>query len=93
MKIRDLADFCEFKDCDVALGDPEVGFIRVDGTGVKHQYNYNRYLAHNELSLPSPQRVLDKASIFKVQVGDEARVLSREEFQKELQSFLEKVVI
>lgn len=92
MTIQDIADFCEFKDCEVSLGDPEVGFIPVDGTGVRRQYNYNRYLAHNELSgLPSPRRVLDKASVFKVRTGDQVQVFDREQFQRELQAFLEKV--
>ncbi|HLV00604.1 MAG TPA: hypothetical protein VKZ59_05020 [Acidobacteriota bacterium] len=95
MTIDDIANFCEFKDCSVVFGNPEIGFIKVDGVGVATRFNnYRRFLAHNELAaLASPRKVLQEATVFRIQSegGEELRVLNREEFEQELREFQEKV--
>ncbi|MDA2937700.1 hypothetical protein MYX75_05485 [Acidobacteria bacterium AH-259-A15] len=94
MTIEDIANFCEFKDCEVSLGDPVVGFIQIDGTGVKRPNNFQRYLSFHELSaLASPKKVLGKASTFKVQRGNEVQAFNRKEFKRELEAFQQKVGI
>jgi hypothetical protein len=84
--LDDIANFCEVKDCRVRLGDPEVGYITIDGTGVvTRENNYRRFLAFRELaSLPAPQRVLTAATSFVIQGPEGQRTLSREEFEAEL---------
>lgn len=91
--LDEITNFCEFKECTVSLGDPEAGFIRVDGNGVQTRFNnYRRFLAHHELAaLPSPKQVLEKATVFRIEENGQTRTLSREEFQAELQAFQEKV--
>ena len=92
MTIEDVADYCEFKDCAVALGDPSIGVISVDGGGYQKRYNFARFLSLNELSaLPSPKVVLEKATAFRVQLPTGELVLTREEFERELRVFREKV--
>lgn len=95
--IDDIANFCEFKDCTVVFGSPDIGFIQVDGIGVTTRFNnYRRFLAHHELgSLAPPRKVLERATRFRIQRegGEELRDLSREEFERELKEFQEKVGI
>ena len=97
MTIDDIANFCEFKDCSVAFGSPDIGFIQVNGIGVTTRFNnYRRFLAHHELgSLAPPRKVLEKATVFRIQRegGEDLRELSREEFEQELNIFREKVGI
>ncbi len=85
MTLDDIANYCEVKDCRVRLGDPEVGYITIDGTGVvTRENNYRRFLALRELaSLPAPQQVLAAATSFVIQ-SEGQRTLSREEFEAEL---------
>lgn len=95
--IDDIANFCEFKDCSVVFGSPEIGFVQVDGIGVTTRFNnYRRFLLHHELgSLASPRKVLQEATVFRIQRegGEELRDLSREEFEQELREFQERVGI
>lgn len=93
LTIEQMADFCEFKDCAVTVGDPETGFIDIDGTGRRRPYNYGRFLSFRELGA-EPLRtseVVDRATVFKIRRGSEERVLNRQEFETELQDFLRKV--
>ena len=77
----------------MTLGDPEAGYLKVDGSGLKTANDYRRYWSHNELaSLASPQDVLIGASLFEVR-GQESRRLSREEFQTELETLRKKAGI
>ncbi len=86
--IEDIVNFCEVKDCQINLGDPQVGFIQIDGSGLKHLNNYQRYLSLNELSdFPSPDRVVKQASIFTIQRGQETETLDRAQFERELKDF------
>ncbi|HUG42911.1 MAG TPA: hypothetical protein VMN76_01610 [Acidobacteriota bacterium] len=94
MSLEEIASYCEFLDCEVSIGDPDVGFIRVDGSGVSRRFNnYRRFLAHNELSgLPKPRKVLSQATVFRIlRDGEQMRELSREEFEGELEAFQRKV--
>jgi hypothetical protein len=92
MTIEDVADYCVSKDCVVVLGDPAAGFIAVDGGGYMKRHNFARYLALNELSaLPSPKGVLEKATTFRVEAATGEKVMTREEFEKELDAFRQKV--
>jgi hypothetical protein len=86
MTLEDIADFCEIKNCQVSLGDPELGFIRIDGGGViSRANNYRRFLAFNELaSLPSAAKVLESATLFLVDDSLRIQKLSRQEFQDQL---------
>jgi len=92
MTIEDVADYCEFKDCAVVLGDPSVGFVSVDGGGYQKRNNFSRFLSFNELSaLPSPNKVLEKATTFRIQLPGGENVLTREQFEQELSAFRKKV--
>lgn len=88
MVIEEITSFCEFKDCEINLGDPQVGFIQIDGSGIKRLNNYHRYFSLNELSaFPSPDRVVKQASIFTIQRGQETETLDRAQFERELKDF------
>lgn len=92
LTIDQIADFCEFKDCTVTLGDPEAGFIHVDGTGRRRPYNYGRFLSFRELGA-EPLRnseVVERATVFKIRRGSDERVLNRHEFETEWEDFLRK---
>lgn len=95
MTLDDVANYCEFKDTAVFLGDPKVGFIRVNGAGVQRNVsNYGRFLAFNELAaMPSPQKVLEAATLFRIERGSESRTLTRQEFEEELEAFRQKLGI
>jgi hypothetical protein len=85
----ELTDYCELKDVAVSYGHPEVGFVTVDGGGVRRKFNnYRRFLELNELaSLPDPAEVLKRAAVFRIQEEGEARTLDRAEFEEELDRF------
>lgn len=87
MTLEDVAGFCALKDCSVELGDPESGFIRVDGSGqILNRYTYGRFMLFNETSgLASPAQVLEGASIFRVRRGDTLELLTREDFEEQLE--------
>ena len=92
MKIEDVADYCEFRGCVVVLGDPAAGFIAVDGGGRMRRNNFARFLSLNELSaLPSPKSVLQKATTFRIELPTGEAVMTRDEFERELGAFREKV--
>lgn len=95
MTIGEIASYCEFLDCRVSLGDPQVGFIQIDGTGVlNHSYTFGRFnMLHELAGLPDSRDVIQKATLFKVSLGDSERSLSREEFSAELSTFQKKVGI
>ena len=94
MVIEDIVNFCEVKDCEINLGDPQVGFIQIDGSGFKRLNNYHRYLSFNELSaFPFPDRVVKQASIFTIQRGQETETLDRAQFERELEDFRQKAGI
>ena len=91
MVIEDIVSFCQVKDCQINLGDPQVGFIQIDGSGLKRLNNYHRYLSLNELSaFPSPDRVVRLASLFTIQRGQETQTLDRAQFERELEDFRRK---
>ena len=85
--LEDVASFSELKDCSIELGDPGVGFIQVDGSGVvRNRYTYGRFMLFNETSgLPSPHQVLAAASIFRLTRGNTLESLDREEFETQLE--------
>jgi hypothetical protein len=90
--IEDVADYCAFKDCTVSLGSQQAGFIEVDGGGYRRCYNYDRFLALNELSaLPSPKKVMQKADSFSITKARGTAQMTREEFEHELRTFRELV--
>ncbi|MBI4446832.1 MAG: hypothetical protein HY645_13110 [Acidobacteria bacterium] len=93
LTIERIADFCEFKDCAIVAGDPDAGYIQIDGNGIRLPNNYHRFLSFNELSgrPVHPQQVLDKATCFRLQSGTDTRELNRETFEAELNDFLAKV--
>ncbi len=92
MTISDIADYCALKDCTVTLGDPAIGFIQVDSGGNRSRANYARFLSLNELSaLPSPLKVLNGATSFRVNLARGTMALSRQEFEEELRTLREKV--
>jgi hypothetical protein len=94
LTLEDIASFCEFRDCEVSLGDPQTGFIHINGNGVKYNYNYDRFISLRELSgLPKPLDVLGQASLFRVRRGGQVRDLSRADFEAELRDFRQKVGI
>ena len=89
LTIDEVANFCEWKDCRVTVGDAELGFVHIDGRGVNQSSNYRRFLSLNELAaLPSPKDVVEKATLFKIEHGGEQRSLSRDEFRSEYEKFL-----
>ena len=91
MVIEDIASFCEVRDCEINLGDSQVGFIQIDGNGLKRLNNYHRYLSLNELSaFPSADKVVKQASIFTIRRGQETETLSRAQFERELEDFRRK---
>ncbi len=92
MTIDEIANYCEFKDCQITLGDPAAGFVRIDGNGLQKASNYRRFLSLNELAAaPSPRKVLESATVFKVRSGGGERSLARKEFEAEYQQFLSLV--
>lgn len=93
MTIDDIANYCEVMDCTVQCGSPEDGFVSVDGTGLRlNRNNYRRFLMFHELgALPSPRKVLEKATTFKIQEESGERALTRPEFEEELQKFSARV--
>lgn len=93
MTIDEVANYCEFKDCTVSAGDPEAGFVHIDGTGVENRsYTWGRFnMLHEVSSLPSPRKVIEKASVFKIRRGASVRTLTREEFERDLAEFQSKV--
>jgi hypothetical protein len=94
LNLEDIASFCEFRDCEISLGGPQIGFIHLNGNGVKYNYNYDRFLSLSELSaLAKPADVLKQAAIFKIRRGGQVRELSRAEFEMELQDFQQKAGI
>ncbi len=92
MTIDEIADYCEFKGCTVALGDPDVGFIHVDGRGLRRSNNYGRLLAMHELgAVASPSAVLEAASVFKVRRGEDVQALTRDAFEIDHRKFVDLV--
>jgi len=92
LTIDEITNFCQFKGCEVYIGSPEAGFVGIDGGGIQRRNNYHRYLAFNELaSQPSAREVLQKASIFKLKLGEETRTMERQEFEKEMKHFQRKL--
>ena len=90
MIIDDIADFCEFHDCIVTAGNPEIGAIAIDGRGYQKRNNYMRFLSFNELSaLPSPPEVLRRATYFQIRRDNQTEEVSREEFEQQLSRFRE----
>ena len=88
MTIDDIADFCEFQDCVVTAGNPEIGAITIDGRGYQKRNNYMRFLSFNELSgLPSPLEALRKATYFQIRRDNQTTEVSREEFEQQLSRF------
>lgn len=85
--LEDVAGFCAVMDCSVELGCPESGFIRVDGSGlVLNRYTYGRFMLFNETAgLPSPARVVEQATIFRVIRGETVELLSRQDFLEQLE--------
>ncbi|HSR50442.1 MAG TPA: hypothetical protein VLV83_06410 [Acidobacteriota bacterium] len=90
MTIDDIANYCEFKDCEVSLGSPEAGFIRVDGYGlVRNTNNYRRFHMLHELgSMASPKDVIGAAESFKIKDADGQRSLDRQAFEAEMKKVL-----
>ena len=93
MRTDDIADYCELKACAVSFGHPDIGFVTIDGLGVRRRFNnYRRFLDLNELaSLPNPSEVLEKATVFRIQNDREPRTLDRAEFERELERFRELI--
>ena len=93
MTIEEIANYCEVRDCQVALGSPEAGQITIDGTGVTGRFNnYRRFLNFHELgSLPEPRRVLKAATAFRIETAGAARELDRAAFEQELKRFQDLV--
>lgn len=93
MTIDDIADFCQYKDCTVAAGGPETGFIRIDGTGLENRaYTWNRFsMLHEVNALPSPAKALEKATIFRISKEESTTAFNREEFERMLEEFQAKV--
>ncbi len=88
MNINDLADFCEFHDCTVTTGNPEIGAVSIDGRGYQKRDNYRRFLSFNELSgLPAPRDVLAKATYFRIHRDNQTVELTREDFERQLDRF------
>ncbi len=86
MTLEDLTDYCEIKDCKVRFGNPEVGYVTVDGSGVVAPYNnYRRFLAFHELDhLADARRALQAAQQFRVFCDDGEHVLDRPAFEQEV---------
>ena len=92
MTISEIANYCQFKNCRVTLGNEKVGYILVDGEGRKESSNYRRFLEFNELSAsPRPEAVLAGATVFKVQRHDGEKTFTRDQFEEECRRFEELV--
>jgi len=89
MELEEIASFCEFRDCEISIGDPDTGFVQIDGNGLKRNtYTYGRFNMLTEVAhLASPKRVLSQASVFRVKRGATENTLTREEFLSELEHF------
>ena len=89
MTIDEVASFCEFKDCQVKAGDPEQGYIAINGRGLdRDSYTWGRFSMFGEVkSPPLPEQVLKSATTFRIQRGDTRRDLTRQEFEAELKKF------
>ena len=89
MTIDEIADYCQFKGCAVRVGSPDSGFVEVDGNGIRRSNNYRRFQSLNEMAgAPSPARIVETATVFKIRRGSEEKVLDGEEFRAELERFL-----
>ena len=94
LMIKDIISFCAVKNCEINLGDPKIGFITINGSGLERSNNYHRYFSLNELSsFPSPEKVIKEASIFTIHLGQKAKTLDRIQFEQELKIFQQKVDI
>ncbi len=93
MTVDDIANFCQYKDCKVSAGDPETGFIQIDGTGLESRaYTWGRFsMLHEVNALPNPAKALAGATIFRISKEDSTTALNREEFEKLLEEFQAKV--
>ena len=89
MSIEEITNYCRIMGCTVSFGDSEIGFVHIDGNGVREKtHNYRRFLAHNELSeLTAPAAALQAATIFRIQYDDQIEELSRDKFQEALDLF------
>ena len=89
MNIDEIADFCEFTDCEVSFGGSEAGFVTVNGRGIKLKFNnYRRFLAQHELAaLPTPEQTLKAATVFRVHRQEGTQELTRAEFEEQLRKF------
>lgn len=73
----------------MTVGGPGVGFVRIDGGGVVNTTNYKRFLSLNEMaSCPSPERVVDEATVFRIHRDGQEETLNREEFERDQQRFV-----
>ena len=89
MTVSELANYCQFKGCEISLGSPEKGFVHINGEGRHRSPNYGRFHALNELaSSASIESVIQGATTFKIHRGEVVKTLSREEFEQEYQRFL-----
>lgn len=90
MTIDEIANYCEFRDCEVSLGSPQAGFIRVDGYGlVRKTNNYRRFhMLHELRSMASPKDVIAAAQTFKIKDAQGERSLDREAFEAEMNKVL-----
>lgn len=92
LTLQVISDFCSLQNCQILLGDPEKGFIRVDSGGVQQLNNYHRFLSFGELGeIQLPRRALQEAILFRIEQGSVVRELNREEFEKEIHTFLQRV--
>jgi len=92
--IKDITSFCAVKNCEIQLGDPQVGFIQINGSGLERSNNYRRYFSLNELSsFPSPEKVIKEASIFIIHLGQKTKTLNRIQFEQKLKIFQQKADI
>ncbi len=91
--VEEIASFCQFRDLEVYLGDPDTGFVEVNGDGLKqNSYTYGRFNMLSELAHVAPvKEVLSKASVFKLRRPGLQQSLSREDFEKTLKHFQELV--
>ena len=94
LMIKDIISFCAVKNCEINLGDPQIGFIKINGSGLERSNNYQRYFSLNELSsFPSPEKVIKEASIFIIHLGQKSKTLDRIQFEQELKTFQQKADI
>ena len=94
LMIKDIISFCAVRDCEINLGDPKIGFIKINGNGLERSNNYHRYFSLNELSsFPSPEKVIKEASTFTIHLGQKSKTLDRIQFEQELKIFQKKADI